>query len=152
MRKLIFCFGLIAGMISCNNSQVTTTTAYTPQQFDVLYQGEYGGSGMDKLEILKDENSFSKAWNSTVDAYAEKSTQPKIDFSNKMVLAKHLEAQNSGGTQYEVQSVKRNGNKFEVIYKASNSSDFATQAITSPFLVVSVDKVDDPVVEFKTQD
>lgn len=150
MKKLIFCFGILLGTISCSNSQATSDNSKM-NDFQILYQSEYGGIGVEKTEIFTEEESFAKMWEETINVYSQSSEIPQVDFSKKMVVAQHFQSQNSGGTEYEIQSVKQSGDKLEVLYKATPPEGMATMAITNPLMIVVVNKVQNPVVEFKAQ-
>lgn len=148
MKILIFCFGILSGAISCSNSHATSDNSKM-NDFEILYQSEYGGNGIEKTEIFTEEESFNKFWEETINAYSQSSKTPPVDFSKKMVLAQHFQSQNSGGTEYEIQSVKQSGNKLEILYKATPPEGMATMAITHPLMIVVVNKIQNPVVEFK---
>lgn len=147
MRNLIFYFGLYLMMISCNNSQITTQN----NNFSILYQSEYGGEGIEKTIVYTRVEDFSNTWKSSIDLYSETSTLPKVDFTKKIVIAQHFDGRNSGGTQYRIQNVSQDQNKIKVYYKTTSSGEMATMAITSPLLIVAVDKVQNPEVEFILQ-
>lgn len=150
MKKLIFCFGILLGTISCSNSQATSDNSKM-KDFEILYQSEYGGSGQEKTEVFTDEGSFAKMWDEMINVYSESSEIPQVDFAKKMVVAQHFQSRNSGGTEYEIQSVKQAGDKLEVLYKATPPEGMATMAITNPLMIVVVNKMQNPVVEFKAE-
>ena len=148
MKNLVFVFGILIFNFSCNNSKIATENNAVMNDFEVLYQSEYGGSGTEKTEIFTDAGAFFEMWNSTINAVSGQSDVPKIDFSKQMVLARHFQSRNSGGTTYEVQSVQQKENKTEVHYKATAPEGMSTMAITNPLLIVAVNKTTNPQVEF----
>lgn len=151
MKKLFFCFGFLLFAISCSNSQATTDDSSKMNSFEILYQSEYGGSGVEKSEIFTDADRFAKMWNETINAYSGTTEIPNVDFTKKMVVAKHFQSQNSGGTTYDIQSVQQSGNKTEILFKTTLPDGMSTMAITNPLMIVVVNKVQNPVVEFKAQ-
>lgn len=151
MKKIIFCFGILLFAVSCSNSQATSDEASKMKNFEILYQSEYGGIGVEKTEIYTEAETFAKMWNETINVYSESAEIPAVDFDKKMVIAKHFQSQNSGGTEYEIQSVNQTGNKTEVLYKATPPDGMATMAITNPLMILVVNKVQSPMVEFKAQ-
>ncbi len=151
MKNLVFCFGFLLFAISCNNSKVATSDTEKMNEFEVLYQSEYGGSGKEKTEIFTTPDSFAQMWNGTINAISNSTDVPEVNFSTKMVVAQHFRSQNSGGTTYEIKSIKQSGNKTEIFYSATPPDGMATMAITNPMMIVVIDKVPNPVVEFKTQ-
>ncbi len=151
MKTLFFCFGFLLLANACSNSQATSNESSKMNDFEILYQSEYGGSGVEKTEVFTDKESFDKMWNEMINVYSQSSEIPKVDFAKKMVVAQHFQSRNSGGTEYEIQSVKQTGDKLEVLYKATPPEGMATMAITNPLMIVVVNKVQNPVVEFKIQ-
>src|SRR5690606_5514883 len=134
-----------------SNSQATSDNSSKMNDFEILYQSEYGGSGEEKTEIFTDEESFAKIWDEMINVYSESSEIPQVDFNKKMVVAQHFQSRNSGGTEYEIQSVKQTGDKLEVLYKATAPEGMATMAITNPLMIIVVNKMQNPVVEFKAE-
>ena len=146
MRNLLFCFGLLCFHISCNNAQATTQDSPKMSDYEVLYQSEYGGSGVDEFHIIDNQGDFARYW-------AETTMQPAIsaknfDSNKKMIITKSFKSKNSGGNQYEVQSVNVSGKNITVHYNITSSGDVGTMAITNPLLILLVDKIDKPIIEF----
>lgn len=144
---LTILFGIIFLTNACNNSKVTAQNATTVNDFEVLYQSEYGGSGMEETNIFENQGEFAAFWAQVT--YQPAISSPKVDFSKKIVIVKHFQSQNSGGTVYNIESVSHKGSEITVNYSASRPSDIATMAITNPLMILVVDKVENPKVEFK---
>ncbi|NLN31970.1 MAG: hypothetical protein GX159_00045 [Flavobacteriaceae bacterium] len=151
MKNLVFCFGLLLFAISCNNSKVVSSETDKLKNFEVIHQSEYGGRGVETTMVLTDQESFTKFWQETLNAYSDSQEIPSIDFNEKMVIAQHFQSRNSGGTTYEIISVNQSGNQTQVNYAVSSPEGMATMAITSPLLIVVVQKTSDPLVEFRAQ-
>lgn len=151
MKNIFFCFGFLLFATSCSNSQATSNDNSKMNNFEVLYQSEYGGIGEEKTEIFTDKESFAKMWNESVNLYSGSTEVPAVDFSKKMVVSKHFQSRNSGGTEYQIKSVKQAANKTEVIYSATSPEGMATMAITAPLMILVLDKAVNPVVEFNLQ-
>ena len=151
MKKLFFCFGFLLFAISCSNSQATTDDSSKMSSYEILHQSEYGGSGVEKTEVINDAVSFAKIWNEYVNMYSGTTEIPNVDFTKKMVVTKHFQSQNSGGTTYDIQSVQQTGNKTDISFKTTAPEGMSTMAITSPIMILVVNKTQNPVVEFKAQ-
>lgn len=151
MRNLVFVLGILIFNFSCNNSKITTDKSSDMNDYEVLYQSEYGGSGEEKTEVFVNAEEFSKMWNSYINAVSGQTDVPAIDFAKQMVVMRHFQSRNSGGTTYEIQSVKQTENKTEIFYKVTPPSGMSTTAITNPLMIVAVKKTAQPQVEFKTQ-
>lgn len=144
---LTILFGIIFLTNACNNSKVTAQNEKAVNDFEVLYQSEYGGSGMEETNIFENQGQFAAFWAQVT--YQPAISSPKVDFSKKIVIVKHFQSQNSGGTVYNIESVSHKGSEITVSYTTSRPSDIATMAITNPLMILVVDKVENPKVEFK---
>lgn len=142
---LTFFLGVSFMFYACNHSKVTAQTSDL-NNFEVLYQSEYGGSGMEEVQVIDNQDEFFDFWAQTT--FDSPENTPKIDFSKKTVIVKHLSGQNSGGNTYDVESVYYDGAEITVRYTVS-STEIGTTAITNPLIVIAVDKVENPKVEFK---
>lgn len=149
MKPLILSFSLLMTLSSCSHSQITSKEDSQSDEFNVLYQSEYGGTGKDEQEIIEDQESFEKKWNDLVNAYSDTEKVPSIDFGKNRVVIKTFQSRNSGGFTYDVDSVKSAADKTEVFYTISSSGNMATQAITNPMIILSIPQSKSSEVEFK---
>jgi len=83
MRNLVFGLGILIFNFSCNNSRAVANHNSDMNNFEVLFQSEYGGSGNEKTEIFQNEKDFSTMWNATINAVSGLTDVPQIDFSKK---------------------------------------------------------------------
>ena len=148
--KLVFTSILAAVLLSaCNNAKVTGKNENEMSNFEVIYESEYGGNGQEEIKIIENQDEFAELWAQTTMQPVE--SVPQIDFTKKIIIAKNFPSRNSGGTQYKVQSVSQNGNQIEIHYTATGPDGMATMAITNPLMIVAVNKVSDPQVNFVLQ-
>lgn len=146
MKNLFFCCGLLLLVLSCNNSKIATKDEPKMSQFEVLYVEEYGGTGEDQVRIITNQEDFARYW-------AEITSTPslsakKFDSDEKMIIVKSFESRNSGGNTYEIKSVSQQGENIKVQYKVTAPDGMATMAITNPLMLILVDKVEKPQIEF----
>lgn len=142
----IFLIGTVLMFSACTNSQVTTKDEKTMNGFEIVYQSEYGGSGQDEVQVIENQGEFAELWVRTTMQPAQ--SAPHIDFSKKIIVAKHFQSQNSGGTEYDVKSVTQKGNVLEIHYNMKSPSGMATMAITSPMLILAIDKTTASEIKF----
>lgn len=147
-RKLIFTFifGITILFSACNNSKVAAQNGNEMTDFEIIFQSEYGGTGEDYTKIIENQGEFAELWVQATMQPAQ--SAPHIDFSQKIIIAKHFQSSSSGGTEYTVESVTQKDNLIEVHYSTKNPEGMATMAITNPLMILSVDKVENPKVEF----
>lgn len=131
---------------ACNSSKATGENSKNMTDFEVVFQSEYGGSGQEEMQIIENQGEFAELWVQATMQPAQ--SAPHIDFSKKMIVAKHFQSKNSGGTEYKIESVSQKGNNVEIHYSAKGPEGMATMAITNPLMILSVDKVENAKVEF----
>lgn len=146
MRNLIFCFGLTLCMLGCKNAEVASKQTKEMNSYEILYMAEYGGAGEDETRIIETQDDFARYW-------AEVTHQPplsaaKFDSNQKMIITKSFPSRNSGGNEYKINSIKQTGNTIQVHYTIIPPKDMATMAITNPLMILLVDKVEKPQIEF----
>ena len=135
--------GILFLFFACNHAKVT---AQNENSFDVLYQSEYGGNGVEETQLIDDQSELASFWSQTVFEYGE--NIPKIDFTQNTVIVQHFPSRNSGGSSYRVDSVSYEGNLIRVNYTVNGPSGMVTTAITNPLIVLKVKKIENPKIEF----
>lgn len=143
---LTILFGTICMFNACNNSKVTSENGKEMSDFEIIFQSEYGGTGADETQIIQNQGEFAELWVQATMQPAQ--SAPHIDFSKKIIIARNFQSKNSGGTEYKIRSVSYKGNHIEVHYSTKGPEGMATMAITNPLMILSVDKVENPKVEF----
>lgn len=148
MKNLFFCLGFLLLMTNCNKAMVLTEGEQS-NNFEILYLSEYGGSGEEQTFIYTDASEFNKMWNETINSVSGSEEVPYVDFSEKMVVVKHFQSQNSGGNEFGIDSVEQADNMTTVHYTVISPEKYATMAITAPLMIVVVNKTSEPEVEFR---
>lgn len=148
MKNTLFYLGFLFLMTFCNNSK---HISYGDQSnnFEILYLSEYGGSGEDETFVYRESSEFEEMWNETINSMSGLTDIPAVDFSKKMVVAKHFKSQNSGGNEFGIDSVVQSEAGTTVYYTVIPPAKFATMAITTPLMIVVTDKTDNGEVKFE---
>src|SRR5690606_35628161 len=147
MRKL---FLILLGLFllnSCTNSKQLSTSSESSSNFEIIFQSEYAGTGVDESIVFTNQKDFVDFWTTQIFQPIEEIAT--YDFKKKMVIAKSFESQRTGGSVYSIQKVETKGNTIFVDYTLTTSGDIVTQAITNPLVVILVDKVESPKVKFE---
>lgn len=131
---------------ACNNSKVAAQNGTPMNDFKVIYQSEYGGTGLDETIIIENQGEFAELWVQATMQPAQ--SAPHIDFSKKIIIAKHFQSKNSGGTEYTIESVAQKDNSIEINYTQQGPEGMSTMAITNPLIMLEIDKVPNPQVKF----
>lgn len=145
MPKFILCFGILIFVFSCQNSKVVSQSPSTSVSFEVLFNSEYGGLGIDQIQVIDNNKDWSMLWQELTSQSAEATLT--LNFKNFMVIRKDFQSRNMGGNQYTIESVKINNNKIDVAYSVS-SSEIGTDAITNPLILIKMEKVENPEIKF----
>jgi hypothetical protein len=100
-----------------------------------------------KERVARTQAEYQKLW---YESHASIKPFPPIlpvDFKKQMVLAVYMGPQNSGGHSIQILSVGEYDDRVEVTVKkrSPGTGCVVTQAITSPYQIVAVSKVDKPV-------
>lgn len=145
MSRLLIFLLVLPFFNSCSNSMATSNDSESDQNFSVLYNSEYGGSGSDRVEVITDLHEWSMFWADLT--YQPSLSAPKFNPDTKMIIRKDFQSRNMGGNEYTVSEVKIDGNQINVEYSIK-SSKIGTDAITAPIMLIMVQKVENPQVRF----
>lgn len=152
MRKIIYGIIVCLGVLACTSTQINphsnqeNTQSNSENDFDykIILQSEYGGSGEEEWFLWLEKETFQNYW-----IEYQFNEMPEVDFEKEMIIMKNFESQRSGGNQYSVNKVENQNSTIKVYYTiTSNSSGMATQAITSPVIIIQTQKVENPTVKF----
>lgn len=148
MKKIILCFTFSLGILACNSSKIASKDL-SEKHIQILFQSEYGGSGTDEIQLITQKEAFTELWE-------EITGQPKEEIQafndqEEMVIVKHFTSGRSGGATYTVNKIKEKKGHIQVYYSVQGPGAIGTDAITSPVLMVKVNKQDKPTIEFILQ-
>lgn len=147
MRNIfLFCGGLFL-LLSCTHSKCITSNSNSNFEAKVIYQSEYGGTGLEEHFLINSQKEFNTYWAETTMQPIKEA--PSINFEKKMILIKNFKSQRSGGTVYDFKSIDCTENKITVNYSITSSDGMVTQAITNPLMIIVLDKINEPNIEFK---
>lgn len=142
MNKIILVpFAML--LFSCNGSKSTadsskrpvTETRQSQKLYTVLSESDYQGKDTKSYEIIKDNESLMKLYQSVNDEQI-----PRIDFTKERIVALFLGQKNSGGYSIKVKDVVEKGGKIYVSVQetAPKAGENATMAMTNPYTIVKI--------------
>lgn len=142
MKKLILVpFAIL--LFSCNSTKKTVdqkpaTEVKKPAAtnlYQVLSESSYQGKQTKSYEVIKDNASLIKLYESVNDPQV-----PKVDFTKAQVVALFMGERNTGGYDIKVKNVSEKGGKIYVTVEETKPKpgDMATMAITNPFTIVKI--------------
>lgn len=135
--------------VSCYS--VDTTKPPETLKHRVLAEGGYGRvqGGQRQVAYAATERAYNNLWNSLIG----QGDPPLIDFSKEGVLFLAAGERPTGGYGLSVTTIRREGDAIVVNAAVTPPPPDAmvTQAITSPFLVVAVPKIDGADVRWEKE-
>ncbi|HWS53959.1 MAG TPA: DUF885 family protein [Pyrinomonadaceae bacterium] len=108
-----------------------------PLDFSVLAMGSYSSyEGARRVELITTPEEWARVW----EVIGTGRPLPDVNFDTRAVIVAHQGQQRSGGYGIEITGVKRVGTVLAVSVNERRpaSGDITTQALTSPFVAVSV--------------
>ncbi|MDY6936376.1 MAG: protease complex subunit PrcB family protein [Cyanobacteriota bacterium] len=129
-----------------SESTIAQTPPETSIPFSTLDRGSYAGIDEPFAQTIGDAASWEIFWNQLQGNLVPIPSVPDVDFTEKEILAVGMGQRNSGGYYIEVESVAIEAGTVEVSFReTTNSCGIATMALTQPYHLVVIDRLDFPV-------
>lgn len=121
---------------------VAIAQAATPSVTTVA-QGIHSGIS-DTMEVIVRSGA---EWDALWKSHAGVQPAPPVDFSRELVAAVFLGTRRSGGFSAEIAGYRREGSAFVIDYveRVPAAGVIVTQALTSPFHIVKLPRVEGPI-------
>lgn len=115
--------------------------------FETINKGIYSGHNQKNNYVIVGNKDFEDLWNKVYYKTISKPPLPQIDFSKYMVLAVFEGVKNTGGYDIQIFKINQNAGYLDILVKeiSPGPSCFTTQAFTSPFHIVKVEKMNSEV-------
>jgi len=115
--------------------------------FVTLAKGLASGVAQPTQLVVRSQNDWAALWSRHMRTQVASPPPPSVDFSHDMVVALFMGERPTGGYAIEVTRIERTAQGLTVHYRTSrpDPSAMQTQALTQPFHLVTVPRVDDPV-------
>jgi len=113
-----------------------------------LARGSQSQEPSERMMVVKDQDTLQRIWSLA----EQRGTLPEIDFDEEMALAVFMGERRTGGYEVRVEEVSRSGDglKVSVLMRAPGENCMTTQAITRPFQLLRLERVDGEVT-FETR-
>ena len=115
--------------------------------FATLAKGLASGVGQPTQIVVRGQNDWAALWSRHIRTQIAPPPPPPVDFSRDMVVGLFMGERPTGGYAIEVTRIEGTAQGLSVHYRTSrpDPSAMQTQALTQPFHLVTVPRVDDPV-------
>jgi uncharacterized protein (DUF885 family) len=113
-----------------------------PVEFSLLATGTTSArEGGRAVELITDEATWRRTWESIATLGAGR-TAPDVSFDTRAVVVAYQGQQRTGGYSIEITGIKRTGTVLAITINERRpaSGSLTTQAITSPFVAVSIQR------------
>lgn len=146
---------LVAGMMGCKRQQGVNLDGSDFKQIDVIeeFSGSYSGIKEKKELVIQDETEWENLWRALNSIREPLPETPVVDFTTQSVIAVFQGEQRTGGYGIEITQIKqRNDTLYVNIHeKTPSEGGMVTMALTQPYHIVVVPKIDAAPVRFSRQ-
>ena len=136
--------GVISSFANSNTEKIISVS------FSTIDKGFRSGIKERKLVVIKTEKEWEEFWRLHKKTFLTEQQIPPVDFKQEMVIAVFSGEKRTGGYGIEITRVEENLEKsrLEVFFLETHPSpkSMVTQALTQPYHIVKLKKVDIPVV------
>jgi hypothetical protein len=139
---------VVAGLISCHSAAGTSEDGLKFRTLKSGSQARHDAPGR-QIVVAPTAESYSRLWSSMVG----EGSAPPVDFEKEVAVFIMAGQKPTGGYSVAVKSVAREDNTLVVDapVKSPPSGAMTIQALTSPYSVIAVDKVDVSRVHWKDE-
>jgi len=115
--------------------------------FSTLATGLASGVGQPTQIVVRSQNEWTALWSRHMRAPSAPPPPPSVDFSRDMVVALFMGERPTGGYAIEVTQIERTDAGLSIRYRTRHPDPSAmqTQALTQPFHLIKLARVDDSV-------
>lgn len=116
-------------------------------EFETVSRGAYSGHPEEGRYVVNSQAEWEGLWNRTNSITFPVPDLPEVDFSQSTIIAVFLGQRNTGGYGIEVVEIlAQDGGALVRFHKTSPpAGSFVTQALTQPYHIVKVSKVEGEV-------
>jgi hypothetical protein len=122
---------------------LVTIGSSPPVKFSTLADGQASAIEEERQVVVRTDAEWKALWAK----HAPGQKLPFVNFAKSTVIAVFLGTRNTGGYRAMITEIERHGADLVVTWQEEKPSPdlMVTQALTSPFHIVQIDKTTDPV-------
>src|SRR5690606_14029322 len=147
MKKTIILSVLAVTLFSCCSKKTTAQTNETTSvnadkasaqaKFEVLKQDEFGGRETAGNIAIRSQQELNNVYSEL-----NLGTAPKVDFTQRNVVALFMGTKSSGGYSIGIKNVVLNGNTAVVEVMSGKPEGMASSVMTAPYCIASIARTD----------
>ncbi len=148
MRATLIAFGLLTALLLGGCSSTPIAGDGHPLPVETLSKGLHSGIDAPRLSVVRDGEAWQALWQAHHAMRQPAPPLPEIDFTRDMVIVAFMGQRPSGGYHITVSEVMehRGAVLVRMVSRTPPSDGIATQALTQPFHLVRVPRLDQRVV------
>ena len=130
------------GIVGCKSQQ--STEEKTSINFSQISSGTACGIEKAQNLLIRDQETFNNLWEQYGSNQLPPPKVPVIDFSTKYIIAVFMGTKPNGGYRIKITDMKKVGSLLQVnaVQIKPGPSCMSTMALTQPFQMVSIDKME----------
>lgn len=120
----------------------------TDLHFETIARGYYSGQTNKSMLVITSLQELKELWNRTFSSIFPQPHLPDVDFSKEMIVAVFFGEHMTGGYSIQIERVveRQDMIEVEVIERKPGTGCFVTEAITSPYHIIKLEKKNKKVV------
>lgn len=113
-----------------------------------IAEGTFSGHHKRKNYVITNVSDWNNLWSKVYSTVSPEPPPPKINFTENNLLAVFQGSRNSGGYNIEIIKVVERADSLEISIKESSpgSNCFNIQALTQPYHIIKIEKIDKKVI------
>jgi len=117
------------------------------QSFKTIEKGAFGGVDKPLQVVVTNQTQWAELWDKHSARKLPKPPPPEIDFKKESIIFVSMGQKNTGGYTIEISDIRRSGGKTEILVntKEPKEGGLTIQALTAPFHIVAVPKIEGEV-------
>ena len=125
----------------------------TLPDIDTIDKGEYSGKVTREQFVMESLDQWGEFWDRHASVHVPAPNAPEVDFSEEMVVAVFSGEKPTGGYSIEITQVEPGEDKVTIFFEevSPERGQPVTEALTQPFHIVKVSRIDDLPVEFMSE-
>jgi len=151
LKKIIFLFFSLSAFLlfsGCNKNNSTPEIISEQKiNFTIIDQGTNSGLTVKQNYVILNNNDWQNFWQQLKANYLPIPAMPEIDFNQEMIIAVAMGQKSTGGYTITIKDINKSADALTVISQnTSANGGITTQALTQPYCVVKINKINKEVV------
>ena len=120
---------------------------------ETIDKGEYSGIMTREQLVMESLDEWGRFWDRHASVHVPAPNAPEVDFSKEMVIAIFSGEKPTGGYSIEITKVELDKDEVTIFFEevSPEPGQPVTEALTQPFHIVKINRIDDLLVKFMSE-